>query len=561
MSATITVQRVDRLERLSRLLTLMIAGVTILSAFAAPLLALRWSDQPFPGFLVEQTLVVNDISGHGWTGHLQGIDYPQQVTRVGGFAIASSDQYQAALARLNIGEQASFFTHSPEGDISLYPSVTLTPFPTRSLVRLFWMPYLVGVAYLAIGAWIYRVKGKSRPGRALAFFCYAAALTCILFFDAASSHAAPGLWVASFAMLGGALISLSLRFPQESVQIELRPWLLAVPYGIALVLAGWAIAAMNSLNPWAYIPTRYAIYVYTVLGVFGFIGTMFYRARSGDTPTTRRQARIVLLGSALAFGPITLWFIATVLSPTFQFDIALLLPPLILFPLSVALAIFRYRLLEVDSIVNRTILYGLVTAILAGVTSVAVGLVQRFFINTTGEKNNELATVITALIVVSTFEPIKAWVRGLVDRTLKEPPDTTTQLRSFGEEVQVFLTISSAEQVAQRLLEETARGLRAPSGALSMMVNGKLTPSYTVGNWRGEAWMAVPLEWRGQRFGMIALGPRPDEPYTRHECDLLEEVATQVAGAVMLAHTFHQGGAGINPANRPLATLVNDPHL
>ena len=144
------------------------------------------------------------------------------------------------------------------------------------------------------------------------------------------------------------------------------------------------------------------------------MGTMFYRARTGDTPTTRRQARLVLLGSALAFGAITLWFIATVLSPTFQFDIALLLPPLIIFPLSVAVAIFRYRLLEVDSIVNRTILYGLVTAILTGLTSVTIGLVQRFFINTTGEKNNELATVITALIVVSTFEPIKAWVRGLV---------------------------------------------------------------------------------------------------------------------------------------------------
>ena len=559
MSATTAAQSMDRLERLSRLFTLVVAGITIISAFVAPVLALRWSDLPFPGFLVEKTLVVNDISGDGWTGHLLGMDYPQQVTRVGGFAVHNSNQYEATIAHLSIGEKVSIFTRSPDDDDSLYPAVPLTPFPTRSLVRLFWVPYLVGVAYLAIGAWIYRIKGKSRPGRALAFFCFAAALTCILFFDASSSHAAPGLWVASFAMLGGALISLSLRFPQESYQIELRPWLLAVPYGIALALAGWGLAAMNSLNPWAYIPTRYAIYLYTVLGVLGFMGTMLYRARTGDTPTTRRQARLVLLGSALAFGAITLWFIATVLSPTFQFDIALLLPPLIIFPLSVAVAIFRYRLLEVDSIVNRTILYGLVTAILTGLTSVTIGLVQRFFINTTGEKNNELATVITALIVVSTFEPIKAWVRGLVDRTFKAPPDTTTQLRSFGEEVQVFLTISSAEQVARRLLEETARGLRAPSGALSMVVDGELTPTYTVGAWRGEAWMAVPLEWRGQRFGMIALGPRHGEPYTRQECDLLEQVASQVAGAVYMAHTFHPSGAGTKAASKPHGMMINDP--
>lgn len=538
MAATGTARRVDRLEGLSRLITMLVAVVTILCAFAAPLLALSWSDLPFPGFLVEQTLVVNDMSGNGWTGQLQGIDYPQQVTRVGGFAVNTSQQFEAAMARLNVGEQTSFFTRAPSGDISLYPAVTAIPLPTRSLVRLFWVPYLVGVAYLAIGGWIYRVKGKSRPGRALAFFCYAAALTCILFFDASSSHAAPGLWVAAFAMLGGALISLSLRFPQESQQIELRPWLLGIPYGLSLILAGWAVAAMDSPNPWAYIPSRYAIYLYTVLGVFGFLGTMFYRARSGDTQTTRRQARIVLLGSILAFGAITLWFIATVANPDFSFDISLLLPPLIIFPLSVALAIFRYRLLEVDSIVNRTIIYGLVTAILAGVISVTISLLQKFFLATTGEDSN-LAAVITTLIVVSTFEPIKAWVRSLVDRTLKEPPDTSQDLRTFGQEVQAFLTVSNAEEVAQRLLEETARGLRAPSGALSMVVKGKLTPLYTVGAWRGEALMAVPLEWRGQRFGMIALGPRPDEPYTRQECDLLEQVATQVAGAVYLAHTYH----------------------
>ena len=500
MAATLTARRVDRLERLSRLITVLVAAVTLLCAFAAPLLALSWSDLPFPGFLVEQTLVVNDISGNGWTGQLQGIDYPQQVTRVGGFAVNSSRQLEAAMARLSIGEQASFFTRLPSGDISLYPSVTLMPFPTRSLVRLFWVPYLVGVAYLAIGGWIYRVKGKSRPGRALAFFCYAAALTCILFFDASSSHAAPGLWVAAFAMLGGTLISLSLRFPQESQQIELRPWLLGIPYGISVVLAGWGMAAMDSPNPWAYIPSRYAIYLYTVLGVVGFLGTMFYRARSGDTATTRRQARIVLLGSILAFGAITLWFIATVVNPNFSFDIALLLPPLIIFPLAVALAIFRYRLLEVDSIVNRTIIYGLVTAILAGVISVTISLLQRFFLATTGEDSN-LAAVITTLIVVSTFEPIKAWVRGLVDRTLKEPPDTTQELRTFGQEVQAFLTVSNAEQVAQRLLEETARGLRAPSGALSMVVNGKLIAAVHCrrlarrGVDGGPAGMARPALW------------------------------------------------------------------
>ena len=139
MVATAAVRRVDRLERLSRLSTVVVAAspsCVHLRAAAGPALG----RSAIPGFLVEQTLVVNDISGEGWAGHLQGIDYPQQVTRVDGFSVSTSEQFEAAIARSSIGENASFFTRLPGGDISLYPAVTTMPFPTRSLVRLFWVP-------------------------------------------------------------------------------------------------------------------------------------------------------------------------------------------------------------------------------------------------------------------------------------------------------------------------------------------------------------------------------------------------------------------------------------
>ena len=60
--------------------------------------------------------------------------------------------------------------------------------------------------------------------------------------------------------------------------------------------------------------------------------------------------------------------------------------------------------------------------------------------------------------------------------------------------------------------------------------------AYTYGRWQGEAWMTVPLEWQGERYGLLSLGPRQThEPYTRQECQVLQQVANQVAGAVHLA--------------------------
>lgn len=532
-------RRTDFLERTSRVMTLTAMAFAIVALIVTPLLAIAWSHQPFPGFLMEETLVVNEMGGEGWTGRAAGIDYPQRLTRLGGHPVTTEAEVDAVLSSLSVGQAVSIFTLSPEGKTRLFPAVRLFTFPVVDLIRLFWVPYLVGLAYAAIGIWIYQLKGMSRPGRALAFFCFATSLSCTLFFDAASSHVVSALWLAALALLGGTLISLGLRFPVEWPPVVQRPWLLAVPYGVSMALAAWGFVALHAANPWAYIPNRYAVYLFTVVAAVFFLTIMVLRARRIESATVRRQARIVLLGSILAFAPIGIWFLGTISGPWFTLDVALFLPPLIIFPFSVAIAIFRYRLLEVDDLVNRAVLYGVVTAILAGVISVSISLTQRFFLNVTGEKS-DIAVIITTLIVVSAFEPIKGRVRAFVDKRLKEAPDTTEELQEFGTNVRSYIEISDPDQIVWRLLEEAAHSLQAQSGVLSLVTDGELQPICTVGRWSGEAWMAVPLEWAGERYGVLALGPRQDgTQYTRRECDVLEQVARQVAGAVYVSRAFH----------------------
>ena len=186
--------------------------------------------------------------------------------------------------------------------------------------------------------------------------------------------------------------------------------------------------------------------------------------------------------------------------------------------------IFRYRLLEVDTIVNRTVFYGTLTAILAGIASGSITLLQKTFVAFTGEKS-DIAFVVATLILVSAFEPIKARMRLLVDRRFKEPSDTTHDLRAFGHDVHCFLEMSDPGQIAHRLLEEAARGLQAQSGAVSLRADGQLRTIHTLGRWQGEAWMSVPLTWGEQRYGLLLLGPRSSgEPYSRQEGELLAQV-------------------------------------
>ncbi|MCU0503186.1 MAG: hypothetical protein MUC51_15750, partial [Anaerolineae bacterium] len=391
----------DILERLSWWMTLLACLTALLACIVAPLLAISWSKHPFPGFMVEPTLIVNDSDGDGWSSHSTGFSFGQRVVRLAGQAVATSAEYNAMLASYEPGQQMSVFTRSPDGMARLYRVITLMPFPSADLVRLFWLPYFVGLAYFVIGAWIFRVRGYTRSGRALAFFCFCVSVACTLYFDTETTHGGSAIWTTAIALLGGTLLSLALRFPEELLTVSRRPWILGVPYCISLFFAGFGLWALtNAANPWAYIEAWGVAYRYTALGIIVFLGMMFLHAATSRSSMTRRQARLVLLGSTLAFLPIVLWFLSPLFGMTVHFNPALFLPSLVIFPLSVAVAIFRYRLLEVDTLVNRTFFYGIMTAILAGVASGTITLCQKFFVAVTGEKS-DLALIITTLVVVA----------------------------------------------------------------------------------------------------------------------------------------------------------------
>jgi hypothetical protein len=85
---------------------------------------------------------------------------------------------------------------------------------------------------------------------------------------------------------------------------------------------------------------------------------------------------------------------------------------------ALAIAILRYRLYEIDVIINRTLVYGALTAILAGIYTASITLSQRVFTAITGE-SSDAAIVFTTLIVVTLFTPIKTRLQAIFDARLK----------------------------------------------------------------------------------------------------------------------------------------------
>jgi len=93
----------------------------------------------------------------------------------------------------------------------------------------------------------------------------------------------------------------------------------------------------------------------------------------------------------------------------------ILIAALVSFPISIGTAIVRYRLYEIDTLINRTLVYALLTAILAALYFGAVVLLQRLFVAFTGEKST-LAVVASTLLIAALFNPLRRRIQSFIDR-------------------------------------------------------------------------------------------------------------------------------------------------
>jgi hypothetical protein len=84
-------------------------------------------------------------------------------------------------------------------------------------------------------------------------------------------------------------------------------------------------------------------------------------------------------------------------------------------PTAIGVAILRYRLYEIDLIVNRTLVYGSLTATLVALYFGAIVVLQRVFVALTGQQST-LAIVASTLAIAALFVPLRRRVQGFVDR-------------------------------------------------------------------------------------------------------------------------------------------------
>jgi hypothetical protein len=123
-------------------------------------------------------------------------------------------------------------------------------------------------------------------------------------------------------------------------------------------------------------------------------------------------AAATVIGLVLAYGipgmmDVPLWF------ERIGYAILLVLIPAI--PISIGIAILRYRLYDIDILINRTLVYGTLTATLVGVYFGGIVVLQRVFVLLTGQRYT-LAVVASTLAIAALFNPLRRRIQSFVDR-------------------------------------------------------------------------------------------------------------------------------------------------
>jgi len=547
------------------ILLYLLAGVTLL---LSPVMAFRWSRLPFPGFLVEHTLIVPDIGSAGWSGRLAGLGYPHRVVQVGDQAVNTPDEYKAIIASLSIGQVIQIHTVKPDGSSAIFPAIRVTTFPPSDFLRLFWLPYGIAVAYFGMGLLVLRKRSGTRPGRAFAFFCACAALAASLIFNLSTTHAASNLWPVAISLQGASLLSLAMFFPEASDTLKRYPRLRYLPYLVSLLVVVTALSFQNNpADPWAYVRGWQISYFYASAGILIFLGMAFYRHVRSASPVVRQQARVILWGSAFAFLPLGFWFAAPVFNLSLEWNPAIFLPGLLIFPLAIGIAITRYRLWDLDTLLNRTLVYGLLTALLGLVYYLSVFSLENLFMGRTAQRHPLIIAGIT-LVLALLFSPIRQFIQRFIDRRFfRQKYDLARTIASFGATIrnQVNLERLSAEMISivQRAIQPSHVDLLNCIGS-EQISTFSISPGDPLKQYllqsngpalirdldlvspgleklrQQQTELGVPLISQGELVGVLTLGPRlSEEPYAINDLLLLNMLASQAAPALRVAQLVH----------------------
>ena len=368
-------------------------------------------------------------------GGKSGIKPGDQLVSINGQEIQNISGLERQLYRNGVWSKAAYSLIRQS--VPLDSSVILVP-AERSLNN--WLR-LIALIYLGIGLYVL-LRRWTAPG-STHFYIF-----CLVSFIAYSFKYTGKLndfdWTIYWGNIVAGLLQPALflhfvlTFPEKRLSVRKHPWLLAlvyVPGSILLLLHYSAMRWLQASERLRWNLDRMEMSYGTVF-FLAAAAVLWYSYRRASTTILRQQLKWVTRGTILAIIPYSVLYVVPYLMGSLP-DAAMKISALslALLPLTFGYAIFRYRLMDVDLIFKRGVVYTLAAATVVGMYfGLVAGVAELVHMRQpgSGPVGLILAVVVTALL----FDPVRKWIQDRVDHFFyRTRYDYRRTLLEFGREL------------------------------------------------------------------------------------------------------------------------------
>lgn len=425
-------------KQLASIIVPILIVITIIFNVLALIFGIYWSQQPFPGSLFYPRLVLTDNYDPDWQAHQQGLQAGDVLLSLDEEAISSGRHLLLLLHQKKQGDQVTLGFEraaASTNDVVETVPVTLNVFPSQDLFIFFWLPYLIGLVYLALGVIVYRLRGLERVSVVFAAFCMFVAIFAAGIFDQYGFHLLLPVWAVAFPLIAAGLVHLAFVFPVQLAYITRRPWVGFIPYGLAALLGAANLYSLYfASNPRLYVTLRLWNFGFIGLSVLLFLAILVRVRTSTISVHVRQQATILVGGSLLSFGPLVIWIFSNVLGYGWPISgpvMTLVFAPLLIFPIAVTYASLRYRLLDLDLVFSKAGVYTLLTVVVTLVYAAFVSVLG-ILLQDNGIFQNPIVLAVFVLTLVIFLEPVRRRFQRFIHRFfIPEPFDSRQTLQHF----------------------------------------------------------------------------------------------------------------------------------
>jgi hypothetical protein len=276
-------------------------------------------------------------------------------------------------------------------------------------------------------------------------------------------------WILSWAWVAavGLIVFLGLLFPDGRLPSHRWRWFAWLSLLLIFVGTIWQAFASGTVantgglyNPLGVegVPNAFKLFQTLMLTLMFISAAFLFVRRLRARGVERQQLKWFTYSATLAIsGSILTYIISEVIGSAWLgwVGYVLALVGLIGLPISMGIAILRYRLYDIDVVINRTLVYGLLTATLALFYFGSVTLLQYLFSLLTGQ-GNTLAIVASTLAIAALFMPLRRRIQGFIDRRFyRRTYDARKTLEAFGTKLRDETDLEKVSEDLGEVVDET----------------------------------------------------------------------------------------------------------